>query len=91
MFVRNVIGTATGMMLFREYMRGTCGEHAFRCWRDIEAWKLIVDPVKKMYMKNVIKTQYISQNSTAEVTSRVKVQACRGKDVPVLITDVTVP
>ncbi|XP_053401949.1 regulator of G-protein signaling protein-like [Mercenaria mercenaria] len=77
-FNKNTIGTAVGMMLFRESMRSTCGENVYRCWKDIEAWRLIEDPVKKMYWKHVIKTHYINENSTTDVASNLKVKVFRG-------------
>lgn len=77
-FTRNVLGTATGMMLFRESMRGSCGEIVYRCWKDLEAWRLIEDPVKKMYWKHVINTHYICQNSATEVTCKTKVKTFNG-------------
>ncbi|XP_052286288.1 uncharacterized protein LOC127881994 isoform X1 [Dreissena polymorpha] len=78
-FVRNVIGTVAGMLLFRESMRGTCGENVIRCWRDIEAWRHIRDPVKRMYWKHVIKTKYISQASSSELKTKVTLVVFKGQ------------
>ena len=78
-FIRNVIGTVTGMLLFRESLRGSNGERVFRCWKDLEAWKLIDDPVRKLYWKRVIKTKYIHQGNASDVQPTVKLLVFQGK------------
>ena len=77
-FVRNIIGTATGMLMFRESLRGTCGENVYRCFKDIDAWRRIEDTTKKMYWKYAIRNKYISQDGSAQVKSRVKVIVYQG-------------
>lgn len=77
-FIRNVIGTATGMLMFRESMRDTNGENVYRCWKDIEAWRHIDEPVKRVYWKYAIKNKYITAGSQAEVKSRAKFIAYHG-------------
>ena len=77
--IKNVMGTALGMLMFRESLRGTCGETVYRCWRDIEAWRHIEDCVRRMYWKNVIKNKYIRQDSNSTLRSRVKVLVFQGK------------
>ena len=67
------------MTLFRESMRGTCGENVYRCWKDLEAWRHIEDPAQKIYWKHVIKSQYINEGNTAKVPGNIKVKALYGK------------
>ena len=76
--IKNIMGTALGMLMFRESLRGTCGETVYRCWRDIEAWRHLEDDVRRMYWKNVIKNKYIHQDSTSTIKSRVKVLVFQG-------------
>ncbi|XP_052818181.1 uncharacterized protein LOC128244204 [Mya arenaria] len=76
--VWNVMGTVTGMLHFRESLRNTCGEAVYRCWRDIETWKRLEDPVKRMYLKHTIKTKYISQGRGDEVKNAIMVLVFRG-------------
>ena len=75
---KNIMGTATGMLLFRESMRDTCGEVVYRCWKDIEAWRHIDNDVRKLYWKHAIKTKYIHQGSTTELKGRVKIIVFQG-------------
>ena len=75
---KNILGTALGMLMFRESLRGSCGETVYRCWRDIEAWRHLEDDVRRMYWKNVIKNKYIHQDSTCAIKSRVKVLVFQG-------------
>ncbi|XP_060573658.1 uncharacterized protein LOC132731473 isoform X2 [Ruditapes philippinarum] len=66
------------MMLFRESMRGTCGENVYRCWKDLEEWKRTEDPVQKMYREYAIKNHYINESSTTRVAGNIKVKALYG-------------
>jgi len=85
-FVRNVMGTVLGMLLFRESLRGTCGESVYRCWRDLKAWSRLADPVKRMYWTRVIKNKYIVRGSAAELTS-LNVRVFGGKHTCIILND----
>ena len=75
---KNVLGTAIGMLMFRESLRGTCGETVYRCWRDIEAWRHIKDDARRIYWKHAIKTKYMHQGSQSEVKGRLKIIVFQG-------------
>ncbi|XP_053401944.1 regulator of G-protein signaling protein-like [Mercenaria mercenaria] len=77
-FTRNIIGTVRGMMIFRESMRGTEGETVYRCWKDIETWRLTEDPMKKKYYMREIYIHYISGISATEVASKLKGKVFHG-------------
>ena len=74
-----MIGTVRGMMLFRESLRGTGGEKVYRCWKDIEAWKLTDDQEGKQSWKQAIYSKYINEKSDTEVVSNLKINVFRGK------------
>ncbi|KAK3086174.1 hypothetical protein FSP39_014682 [Pinctada imbricata] len=79
-FCRNILGHALGMRMFREYLSGTSGEKTFRCWCDIERWRLSADGSKtKTEMLHRIKTLYISDGGQSDLLSHGKTEAFSGR------------
>ncbi|KAL3860298.1 hypothetical protein ACJMK2_010437 [Sinanodonta woodiana] len=76
---RNLFGSVIGIQLFRQFLKGTCGENVFSCWREIEKWRHFEynDP-EKAHLKNRIKMTYISDTAKEFISKRSKVLIFQG-------------
>lgn len=78
-FSRNVLGHVLGMQMFREFIRGTAGENVFKCWIEIERWRLTEGTIQqKTEMAHNIKITYLSDGSQCDLRTRGKRIAFEG-------------